>query len=130
MDKKKELIYDLAHIFITIVLCYDMSFLINSFNDSSYNNLPKKELPIFLGIGYLVFGLGLSFIWEVIIEETILKIPASLKDTIVMSTTSIIAGLLTGYININNWLLLVFNILSLGFVSFYLYKFFKVKNKK
>jgi len=130
MDKKKELIYDLAHVFITVVLCYDMSFLINSFNDSSYTNLPKKELPIFLGIGYLVFGLGLSFIWEVIIEETILKIPASLKDTIIMSTTAIIAGLLTGYININNWLLLVFNILSLGFVSFYLYKFFKVKNKK
>jgi len=94
----KELLFVLAHVFVMTVLVFDAAYIINNSVGANYLNFDKKELIFFTIIAYGVYGFIVSFIWEDIIEQEALKIPASRKDYITMVSTSSVVGFLTQYI--------------------------------
>lgn len=118
---KKETYFDILHSTITIVIAAVLLFIFKLDMKS------KAELIVLSTV--IGFGIGgaVSFIWEAIIEEQIMKRPASQKDVINMMISGTVAGFAFSFFLLPLWLLIILSLAATGFVFYEIWKWYKTK---
>lgn len=119
-----ERVRDILHSIGAGLISADCLFL---FTDAK--SFPDYEPLVFsLGVG-LFIGLSLCVLWEKLLQETIMKVPASKKDMINMTGCATLLGPLVYLILDSGRLLLIPSIIMVVIIIWQLREYFLIKKR-